>query len=145
MNYFGVTNTLTWNNGDVAPRISAIPMLDDGVEETNNLTVNLQLRSATLNGTTNSAALIGATMRRSDRQHRFPRPGRFSTAAYNVNENGGPGYITVVRTGGSAESITVNFATLPGTSIPGVDFQPTNGTLVFGPGEVSKTIHGADH
>ena len=50
LNYFGVTNTLTWNNGDLAPKTIAIPILDDGVEETNDLTVNLRLSSATVNG-----------------------------------------------------------------------------------------------
>jgi uncharacterized repeat protein (TIGR01451 family)/uncharacterized delta-60 repeat protein len=142
VNYLGMTNyQLTWNNGDVTPQVIAIPLLDDGVVETNNLTVNLQLSSATLNGTTNSAALIGrtnATLAIVNTDYRGQVA--FSTPAYRVNENGGPGYITVVRTGGSAESITVNFATLPGTSTPGTDFYPTNGTLLFGAGEVSKTF-----
>ena len=141
VNYLGLTNTLSWNNGDITSRTVAIPLLDDGVVETNNLTINLQLRSATLNGTNNSAALIGrinATL--SIVNSDFRGQVAFSTATYNVNENGGPGYITVVRMGGSAESITVNFATLPGTSTPGIDFYPTNGTLLFGPGDVSKTF-----
>ncbi len=141
MNYFGVTNTLVWNNGDVAPKVIAIPVLDDGVVETNNLTVNLQLSSATLNGSPDPAALIGRTnatlsIINTDSRGQVA----FSTPVYNVNGNGGPGYVTVVRMGGSAESITVNFATAPGTATPGVDFYPTNGTLLFGPGEVSKTF-----
>ena len=105
------------------------------------MTVTLRLRSATLNGTNSAAALIGridATL--SIINSDFRGQVAFSTDTYSVNENGGPGYITIVRTGGSAESITVSFATLPGTAIPGVDFYPTNGTLLFGPGEVSKTI-----
>ena len=141
VDYLGMTITNTWNNGDITPRIIAIPLLDDGVVETNNLTINLQLRSATLNGTNDPAALIGTinailSITNSDFRGRVA----FSTTTYNVNENGGPGYITIVRMGGSAESITVNFATLPGTSTPGIDFYPTNGTLLFGPGEVSKTF-----
>ena len=141
LNYLGLTNTLTWNNGDVAPKVIAIPLLEDGVVETNDLTVTLRLRSATLNGTNSAAALIGridATL--SIINTDFRGQVAFSTDNYSVNENGGPGYITIVRRGGSAESITVSFGTQPGTAIPGVDFYPTNGALSFGPGEVSKTI-----
>jgi len=141
LNYLGMTNTLTWNNGDIAAKVIAIPVLDDGVVEANDLTVNLQLSSATVNGTNNPAVLRGTTnatlaIVNTD----FRGQVRFSTDSYSVNENGGPGYITIVRSGGSAESITVDFATLPGTSTPGIDFYPTNGTLVFGPGEVGKTF-----
>ena len=141
VNYLGLTNTLTWNNGDVASKVIAIPVLDDGVVETANLTVNLQLSSATLNGSPNSAALIGRTNATLSIVNTDSRGQvAFSTPVYNVNGNGGPGYVTVVRMGGSAESIAVNFAAIPGSATPGVDFYPTNGTLVFGPGEVSKTF-----
>ncbi len=141
LNYLGLTNTLVWNNGDITPRVVAIPLLDDGVVETSNLTVNLQLSSATVNGTTNSSALIGLInavliITNSDFQGQLS----FSTATYNVNDNGGPGYVTVVRIGGSAQSIAVNFATLPGTATPGINYYPTNGTLLFGPGQVSQTF-----
>jgi uncharacterized repeat protein (TIGR01451 family)/uncharacterized delta-60 repeat protein len=141
VNYLGVTNTLTWNNGDVAPKVIAIPVRNDGVVETNSLTVNLQLSSATLNGSTDPAALIGQTNATLSIVNTDSRGQvAFSTPVYNVNGNGGPGYVTVVRMGGSAESITVNFAAIPGSATPGVDFYPTNGTLLFGPGEVSKTF-----
>ena len=70
----------------------------------------------------------------------FPGTLGLSTPVYAVNENGGPAIITVVRSGGSSGAITINFATLPGTSTPGVDFVSTNGTLHFGPGEVSKSF-----
>ena len=141
VNYRGITKTLTWNNGDVAPQVIAIPVLDDGVVETNSLSVNLRLSSATLNGGADPAALIGQTnatllIVNTDSRGQLA----FSTPVYNVNGNGGPGYITVVRMGGSAESISVNFSTLPGTATAVIDFYPTNGTLLFGSGEVSKTF-----
>src|SRR6185295_3658376 len=56
------------------------------------------------------------------------------------NENGGSAAITVVRTDGTAESITVNFSTGNNSAIAGTDYLATNGTLSFGPGEVSKTF-----
>lgn len=140
-NFAGITNTLTWVNGDVQPKVVPIRIFDDGVVETNPLTINLTLSAPTLNGVTNlvnlgkpSSAVLYIT--NSD----FPGQLSFSTPSYNVNSHGGPAIITVVRTGGSAGSETVNFATLPGTSTPGVDFIPTNGTFVFNPGEVSKSF-----
>jgi len=141
VNYLGITNNYTWNNGDVAPKVIAIPVLDDGVVETNNLSVNLHLSSATLNGGADPAALIGQTnatlsIVNTDSRGQLA----FSTPVYSVNGNGGPGYVTVVRMGGSAESISVNFSTLAGSATAGIDFYPTNGTLLFGPGEVSKTF-----
>jgi uncharacterized delta-60 repeat protein/uncharacterized repeat protein (TIGR01451 family) len=138
--YLGVTNTLSWTNGDVSVKTLAVPLLDDVLVEPNK-TVNLRLFSATLNGTPTNAPLgnltnavltivdddsVGAV--------------RFSTASYSINENGGFGYITVVRTGGSSETVAVNFAATNGTAVAGFDFTPTNGTLIFGPGEVSKTF-----
>ena len=139
-NYLGFTNTLTWNNGDVDPKVIPIQILDDNVVETNNLTVNLRLFGFTFNGT-NVNQPVGITnslltISNSD----FRGVVQFSTDTYKANENGGPAFITVVRTGGSSESITVNFATLPGSASPGIDFIPTNGAFSFGPGEVSKTF-----
>ncbi len=140
-NYIGLTNTLTWNNLDVAPKLVTIPILNDGQVQTNPLTIGLRLYGAILNGTNDTFALTGITnstiyVTNTD----FPGQLSFSTANYSVNENGGPGYITVIRTGGSAGTVTISFSTLPGTSTPGVDFTPTNGTLIFGPGVVSKTF-----
>lgn len=140
-NFTGFTNTLTWVDGDVRPKVVPIRLFDDGVVETTPLTVNLTLSATTLNGQTNSQSLgspqFGVLyITNSD----FPGQLAFSTPVYAVNNSGGPAIITVVRTGGNAGAATVNFATLPGTSTPGVDFTPTNGVLYFGPGEVSKSF-----
>ena len=37
-------------------------------------------------------------------------------------------------------SVNVNFTTANGTATAGVDYNSTSGTLVFGPGETSKTV-----
>jgi uncharacterized delta-60 repeat protein/uncharacterized repeat protein (TIGR01451 family) len=140
-NFTGITNTLTWVNGDVQPKTIPIPIFADGLPESLPLTVNLRLASPTVNGITNlqslgspSAAILYLT--NSD----FPGQLSFSTPVYSVNENGGPAIITVVRSGGSAGPASVNFATSAGSSTPGVDFLQTNGTLSFAVGEVSKSF-----
>jgi choice-of-anchor B domain-containing protein len=38
------------------------------------------------------------------------------------------------------QTVTVNFTTVPGTALPGVDYTPVSGTLTFPPGLVSQTV-----
>jgi hypothetical protein len=47
---------------------------------------------------------------------------------------------TVTLNRGGTETVTVDFATADGTAAPGSDYQATSGTLIFNPGETSKTI-----
>ncbi|MBI2913476.1 MAG: thrombospondin type 3 repeat-containing protein [Chloroflexi bacterium] len=47
---------------------------------------------------------------------------------------------TVTRNTPSPQTATVNFATADGTATAGSDYAGTAGTLVFGPGETSKTV-----
>ena len=140
VDFVGVTNLLNWPDGDVTPRTVFVPLLDDVAVEPNE-TVNLRLFNPTLNGVTNFQQLGAVsnavlTILENDSRGKVS----FSTSTYNANENGGPAIISVVRIGGSAESIAVNFAAFGGTAVNGVDFISTNGTLAFGPGEVSKSF-----
>jgi hypothetical protein len=50
---------------------------------------------------------------------------------YFVNEQGSNVLVTVVRTAGSAEEVSVDFATTGITATGGADYQGTNGTLTF--------------
>ena len=138
--YIGVTNTLTWTNNDITPKVVAIPLVDDNLIESNK-TVNLRLFGATLNNLSEPQVLgatTNATLTILDDDLRGQV--RFTAVTNFINENGGQAFITVVRTGGAAASISVNFSATNGTAVAGIDFTATNGTLVFGPGEVSKTF-----
>jgi hypothetical protein len=48
--------------------------------------------------------------------------------------------VTVSRTGGRAEGVTVDFTTADGTATAGVDYVATTDTVVFGPGQMTQTI-----
>ncbi len=63
-----------------------------------------------------------------------------STSAATFPANRGPVAITVTRSGGSTGPVTADFATANGTAVAGVDYLPTNGTLSFANGQLSRTI-----
>jgi uncharacterized delta-60 repeat protein/uncharacterized repeat protein (TIGR01451 family) len=138
--FTGVTNVLNWSSGDVTPKTFVVPLLDDVLVEANE-TVTLRLYTPTLNSVTNLAslgAITNATLSIVNDDLRGTVA--YSTASYTANEKGGPAIITVVRPGGSSESIAVNFSAFAGSAVNGIDFLATNGTLSFGPGEVSKSF-----
>ena len=57
-----------------------------------------------------------------------------------ISEGDGPATITVVRTGGSVGTVTVDFATSDGTATAGADYLASLGTITFAPGETSQTF-----
>ncbi|HEY6804908.1 MAG TPA: Calx-beta domain-containing protein [Pyrinomonadaceae bacterium] len=110
--------------------VIAIP---DTVDESNeNFFVNL---SSPVNATIADSQGVG-TIIDNDAAGAF----RFSAATYDVSEGVGSATITVTRTGGTAEGVSVNFATSNGTATGGADYDPQSGTLSFGAGETSKTF-----
>ncbi|MFO1487033.1 MAG: Calx-beta domain-containing protein [Verrucomicrobiota bacterium] len=142
VNFISSSTVLTWANGDVSAKTVSIPIFPDGLV-TPDLTVDINLTNGKVNGTNNSLVLNGLFTSATLVISNMDAVGtvQFSAPVYTVNENGSDAIIPVVRTGGSAESIAVNYATIPGTAFAGTDYGDTSGTLFFGPGEVSKLIH----
>lgn len=65
----------------------------------------------------------------------------FLQPTYTVSETGGVANITLIRTNGSTGIIGVKYTTIGGgTAASGIDYAPTNGTVSFGPGELSKSF-----
>jgi glucose/arabinose dehydrogenase len=62
------------------------------------------------------------------------------TSTISVNENAGSATARVIRSGGSAGTITVNYNTQPGSATAGSDYTTTTGTLTFASGETVKSI-----
>ena len=138
VNYSAAAQTLQWDNNDTATKTLVVPVIHDG-QITSNLTVNLTLSGAAVN-TFPSASALGLqtnavlTIVNVD----FAGTVEFSSGVYSVKKSGGYALIPVVRTGGSAQTLTVGFGTLSGTALPGSGYTATNGVLTFTNGEVSK-------
>jgi len=138
--YTGVTNVLSWNPGDISPT-NVIILLNDDQLVNGPRTVNLRLRSPTVNGVTNNSVLgsVSNAVLTIQDNDAFGTVA-FTRSVYNVNENGGPAIVTVQRTAGIAQSVTVNFFAGGGNASPGFDYTPTNGVLAFAPGDISKSF-----
>ncbi len=64
----------------------------------------------------------------------------FSKATYRTSEDSRHMVITVERTGGSEGTVTIDYATLNDNAQAGLDYEASQGTLTFGPGEVEHTF-----
>lgn len=71
----------------------------------------------------------------------------FDSATYSANEDAGTATITVTRSGGSANSVTVDYASVAGGSATGgvacaagIDFVNASGTLTFANGDTSESF-----
>jgi hypothetical protein len=65
---------------------------------------------------------------------------QFSQATYTVGENQATATITVTRTGSTAGTATIHYATSDGTATQGADYVATSGDVTFASGETSKTF-----
>lgn len=71
-----------------------------------------------------------------------PGPGVFTleNSVQEVGETAGSALLRVVRYGGAVGSVTVNYATSPGSAMPGADYTPVSGMLSFADGETEKFV-----
>lgn len=140
VNFTGSTNVLTWVNNDSSSRTIAVPVFQDGVV-TSNLTVNLSLYGASVNGKINPNALgiyTNATLIVTN----IDSYGlvEFSSPTYGVKKYAGTALIPVNRVGGVAQTVTVNYSTADASAVAGVNYVATSGTLTFTNGQVSQFI-----
>jgi hypothetical protein len=70
----------------------------------------------------------------------LPSQVQFSVATIHVARSAGAATVTVMRTGGVSNAVTVNYGTVAGTALAGVDYTTTTGTLTFAPGITAQTL-----
>jgi hypothetical protein len=132
--YSTAAGTLTFNSG-VTKQTFTVSISNDTLVEPSE-TVNLTLSSP------GGGAILGArstavmTITSEDKGGTL----QLSAGTYSASEAGPTALITVTRTGGTASEVTLDFDASPGTAVPGTNFVPVSGTLVFASGELSKTF-----
>jgi len=128
--YVATSGTLSWADGDTAPKTFTVAILTDTVSEPNEtFTVSLSAPSGGALLGTPSAATVTIL------DNGTPGVVSLGAAAYSVSEMGGSVTITAVRTGGSLGTVGVTFATADGTATAGADYTATAGTLSWAPGD----------
>jgi PKD repeat protein len=129
--YIAATGMLTFAAGQTNQAFSLRLLEDEVVELNETLILSLTVVS---NATTGPP--LAFTIFDED-----PPAVSFGSGVISASEEGGVVTVAVVLAPPSGQSISVSYATTTnGTAIPGQDFQPANGVLVFGPGQTNRTF-----
>ena len=132
--YYPTNGTITFNPGVTDVQIQ-VPIINNNIPE-GNRTVDLVLTNALgtlLFAPSNAVLTIIDTVQ---------APGQlaFSATNYVAKSSDGYAYLTVVRTNGTSGSVSVTCTTVPGTAVPGLDYNATTNTVSFNNGDTSKTF-----
>jgi hypothetical protein len=134
LNYLSTNGTLTFGPGITSKTIT-VPIVNNSIYETNPV-FHVALTNPTSGAALGTNSIARVTIINDD----FGGAFAFKQSTYATNENAGSFLVTVVRTGGAASGVTVDYATADGSALAGVRYFATNGTLSFGSNELSKTF-----
>jgi len=133
LDYTGTNGTLTFAAGETNQTI-IVPILNDGiVESTETFTVALSNPTGGAALGTPATATVRITDNDAGLQFEF-RP-LVSSSYFRVGEAEGFILLAVIRGDDGDFPVSVDFATSGISAASGVDFMPTNGTLLFAPGQ----------
>jgi subtilisin family serine protease len=130
VDYAATNGMLTFLPGETSKTFT-VTILDDILAEANE-TVKLTL-SNPVNAGLGSPSTANLSITDNDTL-------KFSLSNYSVKENLGPATVTVRLSAASDLEVRVDYATADGTALAGADYTPASGTLIFAPGETSKTF-----
>jgi len=135
--YAASSGTLSFANGEIS-RSFSVTVLDDQDYEGDE-TVSLSLSGPTNGAVLGNPSDATLTITENDSP---PSAGslQFSGAAYSVGEAAGDATVTVTRTGGSAGTVSADYATSNGTATAGADYTASSGTLTFANGVLSQSV-----
>jgi hypothetical protein len=131
--FVGVSGTLSFAPGQTCLTL-LVPVLDDSLDEPDE-TVFLSLTNP-VNAELGTPFTATLTILDNDQ----PPPVHFDRAAYAAGEGTAQAVITVTLGSLSPVTVTVDYATLAGTAMPGEDYVAVSGTLVFAPGQQVVTF-----
>lgn len=133
--YQAVTGNLIFGANELSKTI-LVPIIDDALNEDTE-TFALSLKNISGGGKLGEQTNTTVNLQDND-----PLPG-ISVANYSIKEgNDGLKIISLNLTllAASGRSVSVNYATQNGSATAPDDYLPTTGTVIFAPGEVTKTI-----
>jgi M6 family metalloprotease-like protein len=136
--YTAVARTVSFADGDWAPKTVTLTILDDtSFEGSESFVVSLSAPSG-------GAALgspVTATITIGDNDVEPAGTLRLGASSYTVQENGGSLSISVTRSGGSRGIVTATLSTSAGTARAGEDYTSLSQTVTFAAGDTStKTV-----
>ena len=135
--YIATAGTLDFADG-VNSQSFNVPILDDTLFEGDE-TFNLNLSNVTGGANLGTQTTATVTIIEDDP----PPPAgslQFSAAAFSVAEGGASVTVSVMRSGGSAGTVTVDYASADGSATAGSDYTATAGTLDFVDGVTSQSF-----
>ncbi len=134
LDFSNTVGTLSFPEGEVR-RTFIVPIIDDTLVEDPE-TVDLSLSNPTSGAALGPQPTATLTIVSDDSVISFLTP------TFSVSENviGSNAFITVVKTGSTNSSVSVDYQTLDGTATAGVDYLPVRATLTFAPGESFKNF-----
>lgn len=130
--YLGTNGVLTFTNGEVLQSFT-VPILDDLAVQSNH-TFRIGLVQSGPNSLLVTPSNAVVTIVDNDVSLGF------TTNSFSVSEGGSYAVVTLRRLGLANSTVQVDYAVLPGTATAGADFVPTNGTLVFAPGQTLQSF-----
>lgn len=138
--YSATSGIINFADGEIASKVFTVQISDDNDVEPDE-TVLLTLSDPTGGAALGSPQSAMLTIVNDDAEAGM-EPGtlQFDKAAYSVGEAGGSAIITILRTGGNAGTISVNFATSNGTATAGSDYSAVNRTINFTDGDIIPKI-----
>lgn len=134
--YTATSGTLNWADGDFSVKSFTIAITDDSLNEANE-TVNVVLSNPGGGATLGNQSSAVVTIVDNDQASSLS----INDVAQKEGDSGTTNFsFSVTLSPGSAQTVTVDYAAVSDTAVLGTDFQPSSGTLTFGPGETHKSI-----
>lgn len=132
LDYTAKTGTLSWLAGVTTAKTITVPILNPASGPTRTFGVTLSNSTGAALGTPASA-----TVSILDKSNTV----QFNPATLSASEAAGAAVLTVSRSGSTAGTVSVNYATANGTALTGSDYLASSGTLTWNDGDgADKTI-----
>jgi hypothetical protein len=136
-----VTTTVTFAAGDAAQKVVAIPILPDGIAESDE-SFTVVLSAPTGGATLGTPTTATITIVANDQPQPPPAGGQpgalqLSAATLDVNESGSNAVMTVSRVGGSVGAVTVRLVTANSSALAGQDYAAINTVVTFANGDTT--------